>query len=65
MTGEPSQNLPINEVGSAMQLTKKRKSSVIGSRQSSTCWEHFIRLPDDLVDAPTAACKHCHKKILV
>ncbi|XP_050895300.1 zinc finger BED domain-containing protein RICESLEEPER 2-like [Lathyrus oleraceus] len=64
MTGEPNQNLPINEVGSAMQPIKKRKSSASGSRQTSACWEHFIRLPDDLVDAPTAACKHCHKKYL-
>ncbi|KAI5398050.1 hypothetical protein KIW84_063740 [Lathyrus oleraceus] len=64
LTGEPNQNLPINEVGSAMQPIKKRKSSASGSRQTSACWEHFIRLPDDLVDAPTAACKHCHKKYL-
>ncbi|KAI5435995.1 hypothetical protein KIW84_022429 [Lathyrus oleraceus] len=64
VTGEPNQNLPINEVGSAMQPIKKRKSSASGSSQSSACWEHFIRLPDDLVDAPTAACKHCHKKYL-
>jgi hypothetical protein len=64
VTGEPNQNLPINEVGSAMQPIKKRKSSASGSRQTSACWEHFIRLPDDLVDAPTAACKHCHKKYL-
>ncbi|XP_050896674.1 zinc finger BED domain-containing protein RICESLEEPER 2 [Lathyrus oleraceus] len=47
-----------------MQPIKKRKSSASGSRQTSACWEHFIRLPDDLVDAPTAACKHCHKKYL-
>ncbi|XP_050915051.1 zinc finger BED domain-containing protein RICESLEEPER 2-like [Lathyrus oleraceus] len=47
-----------------MQPIKKRKSSASGSRQSSACWEHFIRLPDDLVDAPTAAYKHCHKKYL-
>ncbi|CAL5215051.1 unnamed protein product [Lathyrus oleraceus] len=46
------------------QPTKKRKASASGSRQSSACWEHFIRLPDDLVDTPTAACKHCHKKYL-
>ncbi|KAI5407904.1 hypothetical protein KIW84_053953 [Lathyrus oleraceus] len=64
VTGEPNQNLPINEVGSAMQPIKKRKSSASGSRQTSACWEHFIRLADDLVDAPTAACKHCHKKYL-
>ncbi|XP_050919512.1 zinc finger BED domain-containing protein RICESLEEPER 2-like [Lathyrus oleraceus] len=64
VTGEPNQNLPINEVGSAMQPIKKRKSSASGSRQTSACWEHFIRLPDDLVDAPIAACKHCHKKTL-
>ncbi|XP_050902307.1 zinc finger BED domain-containing protein RICESLEEPER 3-like [Lathyrus oleraceus] len=64
LTGEPNQNLPINEVGSAMQPIKKRKFSASGSRQTSACWEHFIRLPDDLVDAPTAACKHCHKKYL-
>ncbi|XP_050908656.1 zinc finger BED domain-containing protein RICESLEEPER 1-like [Lathyrus oleraceus] len=64
VTGESNQNLPINEVGSAMQPIKKRKSSASGSRQSSACWEHFIRLPDDLVDASTAACKYCHKKYL-
>ncbi|XP_058777231.1 zinc finger BED domain-containing protein RICESLEEPER 2-like isoform X2 [Vicia villosa] len=73
---QPNQNLPVNEIGSTAmaapvapelvdaQPSKKRKSSASGSRQSSACWEHFIRLPDDLVDAPTAACKHCHKKYL-
>src|ERR1044072_6165797 len=47
-----------------IQPTRKRRASASGSRQSSACWEHFIRLPDDLVDTPTAACKHCHKKYL-
>jgi hypothetical protein len=78
--GQPNQTIPteyvMNEVGSTAttevvgaelvntQPTKKRKASASGSRQSSACWEHFIRLPDDLVDTPTAACKHCHKKYL-
>lgn len=78
--GQPNQTIPtqyvMNEVGSIAttevvgaelvntQPTKKRKASASGSRQSSACWEHFIRLPDDLVDTPTAACKHCHKKYL-
>ncbi|XP_050897785.1 zinc finger BED domain-containing protein RICESLEEPER 2-like [Lathyrus oleraceus] len=77
---QPNQIIPtqyvMNEVGSAAttevvrlelvntQPTKKRKAGASGSRQSSACWEHFIRLPDDLVDTPTAACKHCHKKYL-
>ncbi|XP_050896508.1 uncharacterized protein LOC127103279 [Lathyrus oleraceus] len=80
MMGQPNQTIPteyvMNEVGSTAttevvgaelvntQPTKKRKASASGSRQSSACWEHFIRLPDDLVDTPTAACKHCHKKYL-
>ncbi|XP_050915672.1 zinc finger BED domain-containing protein RICESLEEPER 2-like [Lathyrus oleraceus] len=78
--GQPNQTIPtqsvMNEVGSTAttevvgaelvntQPTKKRKASASGSRQSSACWEHFIRLPDDLVDTPTAACKHCDKKYL-
>src|ERR1043165_10299794 len=27
------------------QPTRKRRASASGSRQSSACWEHFIRLP--------------------
>lgn len=72
--GHPNQNLSINKVGSTTtttyvapeivntQPTKKRKSSASGSRQSSIYWEHFIRLFDDLINAPTTVCKHCHKK---
>ncbi|KAI5398156.1 hypothetical protein KIW84_063811 [Lathyrus oleraceus] len=64
MMGQPNQTIPteyvMNEVGSTAttevvgaelvntQPTKKRKASASGSRQSSACWEHFIRLPDDL-----------------
>ncbi|KAI5417293.1 hypothetical protein KIW84_042051 [Lathyrus oleraceus] len=77
---QPNQTIPtqyvMNEVGSAAttevvrpklvntQPTKKRKANASGSRQSSACWEHFIRLPDDLVDTPTATYKHYHKKYL-
>ncbi|XP_050919470.1 zinc finger BED domain-containing protein RICESLEEPER 2-like [Lathyrus oleraceus] len=77
---QPNQTIPtqyvMNEVGSAAttevvrpelvntQPTKKRKASASGSRQSSACWEHFIRLPDDLVDTPTAASvAYLHRKI--
>ncbi|XP_050915062.1 zinc finger BED domain-containing protein RICESLEEPER 1-like [Lathyrus oleraceus] len=78
--GQPNQTIPtqyvMNEVGATAttevvgpelvntQPTKKRKVSASGSRQSFACWEHFIRLPYDLVDTPTSACKNCHKKYL-
>ncbi|KAI5424826.1 hypothetical protein KIW84_030854 [Lathyrus oleraceus] len=68
--GQPNQTIPtqsvMNEVGSATttevvgpelvntQPTKKKKASASGSRQSSACYDHFIRLHDDLVDTPTA-----------
>ncbi|KAI5435132.1 hypothetical protein KIW84_021818 [Lathyrus oleraceus] len=77
MMDQPNQTIPtkyvMNEVGSAAttevvipklvntQPTKKRKASESGSRQSSACWEHFIRLPDDLLDTPTATFIPNHK----